>query len=55
MDCADNLELNTTRRSLLTGFASFAAWAFLPKFARAERPRSAIVVISAARSMDSRP
>jgi len=34
MECCEN-RLLTTRRALLLGGASFAAWAYLPKFARA--------------------
>ncbi len=51
MDCAENIALTTTRRSLLTGFASFAAWAYLPKFARAadgRDPRLIVVILRGA-------
>src|SRR5215831_14478231 len=51
MDCAENIALKTTRRSLLTGFASFAAWAYLPKFARAadgRDPRLIVVILRGA-------
>src|SRR5437588_2599286 len=51
MDCAENVALKTTRRSLLTGFASFAAWAYLPKFARAadgRDPRLVVVILRGA-------
>src|SRR5579872_6099031 len=51
MDCAENVALRTTRRSLLTGFASFAAWAYLPKFARAadgRDPRLIVVILRGA-------
>src|ERR1700740_1614766 len=51
MDCAENIALTTTRRSLLTGFASFAAWAYLPKFARAadgRDPRLVVVILRGA-------
>src|SRR5262249_28218425 len=51
MDCAENIALKTTRRSLLTGFASFAAWAYLPKFARAaggREPRLIVVILRGA-------
>src|SRR5262249_54420919 len=51
MDCAENIALRTTRRSLLTGFASFAAWAYLPKFARAadgRDPRLIVVILRGA-------
>ena len=43
MDCCESLTLSrTSRRSLLLGGASFAAWAYLPKFARAaEQQRAA--------------
>src|SRR4249919_3179466 len=34
MDCREN-RLITSRRSMLLGGAAFAAWAYLPKFARA--------------------
>ena len=34
MDCSEN-RLLTSRRNVLLGGASFAAWAYLPKFARA--------------------
>jgi hypothetical protein len=39
MDCAEN-RLLTSRRRLLLGGASFAAWAHLPKFAAAANGRS---------------
>jgi uncharacterized protein (DUF1501 family) len=45
MDCAENIALKTTRRSLLTGFASFAAWAYLPKFARAADGRDPRLIV----------
>src|SRR5260221_9594106 len=51
MDCAENIALKTTRRSLLTGFASFAAWAYLPKCARAadgRDPRLIVVILRGA-------
>src|SRR5947209_18615837 len=51
MDCAENIALKTTRRSLLTGFASFAAWAYLPKFAWAadgRDPRLVVVILRGA-------
>ena len=36
MDCSESLMMQaTSRRTLLLGGASFAAWAYLPKFARA--------------------
>src|SRR5512137_589873 len=36
MDCCESrTSLKTSRRALLLGGASFAAWAYLPKFARA--------------------
>jgi hypothetical protein len=36
MDCCESLTSSaTSRRALLLGGASFAAWAYLPKFARA--------------------
>ena len=47
MDCCEGrTSLITTRRSLLLGGASFAAWAYLPKFARhfvADDPSPALV------------
>jgi uncharacterized protein (DUF1501 family) len=51
MDCAENVVLKTTRRSLLTGFASFAAWAYLPKFAHAadgRDPRLVVIILRGA-------
>src|SRR2546430_10959730 len=51
MDCAENIALKPPRRSLLTGFASFAAWAYLPKFARAadgRDPRLIVVILRGA-------
>src|SRR5947209_869363 len=51
MECAENIALKTTRRSLLTGFASFAAWAYLPKFACAAEgrdPRLVVIVLRGA-------
>src|SRR5712664_1232013 len=49
MDCCESrTSLATTRRSLLLGGASFAAWAYLPKFARAadgRDPRLVIVIL----------
>ena len=42
MDCRENLALQTSRRSLLLGFASFAAWAYIPKFARAADGRDLV-------------
>jgi uncharacterized protein (DUF1501 family) len=52
MDCCENQpSLATTRRSLLLGGASFAAWAYLPKFARAadgRDPRLVIVILRGA-------
>ena len=38
MECCAS-RLSATRRSLLLGGASFAAWAYLPKFARAAQAR----------------
>ena len=47
MDCCESpTSPDTTRRSLLLGGASFAAWAYLPKFARhfvADDPPPALV------------
>src|SRR5439155_22484459 len=51
MDCCENIALKTSRRSLLIGFASFAAWAYLPKFARAadgRDPRLVVVILRGA-------
>ena len=52
MDCCESLSSTvTTRRSLLLGGASFAAWAYLPKFARAadgRDPRLVIVILRGA-------
>lgn len=50
MDCVEN-RLLTSRRALLLGGASFAAWAYLPKFARAadgRDPRLIIVILRGA-------
>jgi len=52
MDCCESLTSSaTTRRSLLLGGASFAAWAYLPKFARAadgRDPRLIVVILRGA-------
>lgn len=52
MDCCDSrTSLTTTRRALLLGGASFAAWAYLPKFARAadaRDPRLVVVILRGA-------
>lgn len=52
MDCCESrTSLITTRRSLLLGGASFAAWAYLPKFARAadaRDPRLIVVILRGA-------
>jgi uncharacterized protein (DUF1501 family) len=52
MDCCESLSSTvTTRRSLLLGGASFAAWAYLPKFARAadgRDPRLVVVILRGA-------
>lgn len=52
MDCRESLTSSlTTRRSLLIGGASFAAWAYLPKFARAANgrdPRLVVVILRGA-------
>ena len=51
MDCRENLALLTSRRSLLLGFASFAAWAYIPKFARAadgRDPRLIVIILRGA-------
>ena len=49
MDCCETL--STSRRALLLGGASFAAWAYLPKFARAadgRDPRLIVVILRGA-------
>jgi uncharacterized protein (DUF1501 family) len=49
MDCCETLA--TSRRALLLGGASFAAWAYLPKFARAadgRDPRLIVVILRGA-------
>ena len=52
MDCCESrTSLATTRRALLLGGASFAAWAYLPKFARAadgRDPRLIVVILRGA-------
>jgi uncharacterized protein (DUF1501 family) len=52
MDCCDGYaRLVTSRRALLLGGASFAAWAYLPKFARATEardPRLVVVILRGA-------
>src|SRR2546429_7790353 len=52
MDCCEDMRsLVTSRRSLLLGGASFAAWAYLPKFARAadgRDPRLIVVILRGA-------
>jgi uncharacterized protein (DUF1501 family) len=52
MDCCDcATSSRTSRRSLLLGGASFAAWAYLPKFARAadgRDPRLIVVILRGA-------
>lgn len=46
MDCCESrTSLITTRRSLLLGGASFAAWAYLPKFARAADARDPRLIV----------
>lgn len=50
IDCVEN-RLLTSRRGLLLGGASFAAWAYLPKFARAadgRDPRLVVVILRGA-------
>src|SRR5262249_43404065 len=50
MECCES-RLLTTRRALLIGGASFAAWAYLPKFARAadgRDPRLIMVILRGA-------
>jgi uncharacterized protein (DUF1501 family) len=52
MDCCESRSsLITSRRALLVGGASFAAWAYLPKFARASDgrdPRLVVVILRGA-------
>jgi uncharacterized protein (DUF1501 family) len=52
MDCCESRSsLITSRRALLVGGASFAAWAYLPKFARASNgrdPRLIVVILRGA-------
>ena len=52
MDCCESrTSLDTSRRALLLGGASFAAWAYLPKFARAadgRDPRLIVVILRGA-------
>src|SRR3954447_17549108 len=52
MDCCESsTSLRTSRRALLLGGASFAAWAYLPKFARAadgRDPRLVVVILRGA-------
>jgi uncharacterized protein (DUF1501 family) len=52
MDCCESpSSLTTSRRALLLGGASFAAWAYLPKFARASGgrdPRLIVVILRGA-------
>ncbi|WP_291617292.1 DUF1501 domain-containing protein [Bradyrhizobium sp.] len=51
MDCCESRASSLTRRSLLFGGASFAAWAYLPKFARAAEgrdPRLIVVILRGA-------
>ena len=52
MDCRESrTTLITSRRALLLGGASFAAWAYLPKFARAadgRDPRLIVVILRGA-------
>lgn len=46
MDCCESrFSLATSRRGLLLGAASFAAWAYLPKFARAADGRDPRVIV----------
>jgi uncharacterized protein (DUF1501 family) len=51
-DCCESLTSTTTsRRALLLGSASFAAWAYLPKFARAadgRDPRLVVIILRGA-------
>ncbi|MEH2475432.1 uncharacterized protein (DUF1501 family) [Nitrobacteraceae bacterium AZCC 2161] len=49
--CESRTSLRTTRRSLLLGGAAFAAWAYIPKFARAadaRDPRLIVVILRGA-------
>jgi uncharacterized protein (DUF1501 family) len=49
--CESRSSLITSRRALLVGGASFAAWAYLPKFARASNgrdPRLVVVILRGA-------
>src|SRR5438105_8342321 len=52
MDCCEDMRsLVTSRRAVLLGGASFAAWAYLPKFARAadgRDPRLVIIILRGA-------
>lgn len=53
MDCSENRTLISSRRALLIGGASFAAWAYMPKFAFArisgqQDPRLIIVILRGA-------
>jgi uncharacterized protein (DUF1501 family) len=51
MDCCESRMLGPTRRSLLLSGAAFAAWAYLPKFARAadaRDPRLIVVILRGA-------
>ena len=49
--CEDMRSPATSRRAVLLGGASFAAWAYLPKFARAadgRDPRLVVVILRGA-------
>jgi uncharacterized protein (DUF1501 family) len=51
MDCESRTSLGATRRSLLLGGAAFAAWAYIPKFARAadaRDPRLVVIILRGA-------
>jgi uncharacterized protein (DUF1501 family) len=52
MDCSENRRLVSTRRALLIGGASFAAWAYMPRFAFArmsgQDPRLIVVILRGA-------
>jgi uncharacterized protein (DUF1501 family) len=59
MDCCESLTApGTSRRALLLGGACFAAWAYLPKFARAadgRDPRLIVVILRGASTAPRAP